>query len=154
MKFVSLSIMFILIVLNFQNCSPSHTGGSGSLNLASIYPYYSEKPDYFESVQLIKVEQGSGGLWLYQFAVSIADADDPQKSIDIEVRIFDQANAVLCPTFNATVTAASNNIVIDNCSSANMATKAKVEIDAKPTTGTTLEPVRTYSFDLSDVGTD
>lgn len=149
MKIISIAIMAIMIVLNFQNCSPSHVGNSsGSFSLASIYPYYSEKPEYFESVQLTEIEEGVG-TWKYQFIVTLVYIDDPSQDVDFEVQIFNESDALLCPSKSFTVNQNTNHIVIDDCISAVQATTAKITVSAKLASATSaLVPIKNYVFSL------
>jgi hypothetical protein len=148
MKWVSLAIAMTLIMLNFQNCAPSHISPN-AFSIASIYPYYDEKPEYFDSVQLIDSNE-SGGTWTYKFAASVVYADNPAMDIDVEIAIVDEAGTALCPVTQLTVNQTSNNIIIDNCQATHQATQAKITIQAKlhSDTAGTVQPVSEYTFDL------
>ncbi len=136
-------------VLFFQNCSgSSHESTSGTyVSLSSIYPYYNEKPIYYENIQLTTAFEESG-LWKYQFVASVVHADTPSEEVDVEIRIFDQNQRVLCPRRNVRVKNTNNHIEIPDCQSSQQATLARIEIYAKLASETALKRISKYTFVL------
>jgi hypothetical protein len=137
MKSTYLSILLsVCTLMIYQNCSPSHKGENGSsavFSAEAVYPYYEEKPTFFDSVQLTKVFK-EGSLWKYQFVASVVFIDEPEKNIDVEIKIFDQDGKILCPRKVITVNFNNNYISIDNCQSNKQAILAKIELYAKLST--------------------
>lgn len=150
-KFIPLFIVGFSLssALFFQNCSESkHTSSSAtSLSLSSIYPYFEQKPDYYENVQLTTVFQ-ENGLWKYQFVASIVYADTPSEEVDVEIRILDQNQNVLCPRRTARVKNTNNHVEIPDCQSSQQATLARIEIYAKLASETALKKISNYTFVL------
>ena len=145
---IALSLIALCIsVLMFQNCSqPFHQEGS-SMNLSLMYPYYSQKPDYFDNVQLTAVLQ-DGDIWRYQFVASVVSIETPEADIDVDIQIHDQHNAIICPRFTATVKNTNNHLEIPDCTSAKKISEAKIDVRAKLTTESTFQLINTYEFDL------
>lgn len=150
-KFLPLAALGFALaaVLFFQNCSGStYTNNSGSsVNLSSIYPYYDVKPSYYENIQLTTAFQESG-IWKYQFVASVVHADTPGEEVDVEIRIFDQNQKILCPRRTARVKNTNNHIEIPDCQSSQQATLARIEIYAKLASETALKRISKYTFVL------
>ena len=93
MKSTYISIIAsVLILLIYQNCSPSHSSNEStaqSFSVESVYPYFNQKPTYFDNVQLTKAYE-EDSIWKYQYVASIVYIDDPQQYIDIEIKIYDE----------------------------------------------------------------
>ena len=150
-KFIPLLILISTFsaVLFFQNCSGSkHASTSGTyVNLSSIYPYFEQKPVYYENIQLTTAFN-DGGVWKYQFVASVVYADAPSEEVDVEIRIFDQNQNILCPRRTARVKNTNNHIEIPDCQSSQKATLARIEIHAKLATERVLNKISTYTFVL------
>lgn len=136
MKWTLISTIVIgLITLSvFQNCAPSHQGNSTDgvtpFDVSKIYPYYDERPDYFNNIQLTKVYEDAG-LWKYQFVASAVYVDAPEEDIDVDIRILDQDDKLLCLSTKVRVNSSSNNIMIDNCKSSSKASTVKIQVFLK-----------------------
>jgi hypothetical protein len=150
-NFISLATVLLVLtpILFFQNCAESkHTASSeASVSLSSIYPYFEEKPEFYENIQLTTAFQ-ENGLWKYQFIASIVSAETPSEEVDVEIRIFDQKQAILCPRRNVRVKNTNNHIQIPDCQSSQKATLARIEIFAKLASERTLKKVSDYTFVL------
>ena len=150
-KFIPLGLLLLVLstVLFFQNCSGSkHYSASGNnISLSSIYPYYDEKPSYFENIQLTTAFE-ENGLWKYQFVASVVYADMPSEEVDVEIRIFDQDQKILCPRRTARVKNTNNHIEIPDCQSSRQTTLARIEIYAKLSSETASKKISNYTFVL------
>jgi hypothetical protein len=150
-KFIPLGLLVLALsaVLFFQNCSGSkHATTSGNnLSLSSIYPYYDEKPLYFENIQLTTAFK-ENELWKYQFVASVVYIDMPSEEVDVEIRIFDQDQKILCPRRTARVKNTNNHIEIPDCQSSHQATLARIEIYAKLASETAIKKISNYTFVL------
>ncbi len=150
-KFIPLVILICALsaILFFQNCSGSkHSITSGEkVSLSSIYPYYEQKPEFFENIQLTTAFEDNG-IWKYQFVASVVYVDVPGEEIDVEIRIYDQNQNVLCPRRTARVKNTNNHILIPDCQSSQKATLARIEIFAKLAVATPLKKISSYTFVL------
>lgn len=149
-----IAILVISAISLFQNCSPSHdpTGGSHSLSsfdISQIYPYYLEKPDFFNNVQLTEVKQVDK-VWEYQFIASAVDAENPSQKIDVNIQIRDQNNELLCVSKTVRVSSSKNTIAIDNCKSSEKASIVNIKVFIKPAAATSFPttPTSTYKFNI------
>lgn len=142
-------ILGFLTLAIYQNCSPSHSDGGTPFSIATIYPYYDAKPAYFDSVQLTKVAQ-ENKKWVYEFVVGAVYLDDPEKMIDVEVRIDDQDDKILCTTTSVRVNSSSNHIMIDDCGSDDKVSLIQIRIFLKLATETNFptKPHRVYAFPI------
>ncbi|MCB9073569.1 MAG: hypothetical protein H6623_08100 [Bdellovibrionaceae bacterium] len=152
MKSTYISIIAsVLILLIYQNCSPSHSSNEStaqSFSVESVYPYFNQKPTYFDNVQLTKAYE-EDSIWKYQYVASIVYIDDPQQYIDIEIKIYDENNNLLCPRTSKTISTDDNHILIDNCESDKQVKSTKIEVYAKlASTSGELQLVSTYLFKM------
>lgn len=142
------------IVVVFQNCSPSHNpSGSSSLSsfdISQVYPYYLEKPVYFNDVQLTGVVQNNS-VWEYQFIASAVDIDTPANNIDVNIQIRDQKEKLLCVSKTVRINSKNNIIQLDDCKSSQKATEARIKVFIKPATKSAYDakPTSTYTFKLN-----
>lgn len=145
----ALLILSLILLTQYQNCSPMEAAGKKSLfSLSSVYPYYEEKPVYYENLQLIEVSQ-KNSVWSYKFAAAVARTDDPARVIDVEIRIYDGVSgAVLCTSKKASVNNTNNHIEINSCNSSLKVQSVHVEMDAKLSSESVLKPLREYEFKL------
>lgn len=147
------SVKYFLVLLFgtllwYQGCGSSvHTGKkSGSLGqLSSIFPY-SEKSRYYDDVQLVSMEENNG-IWEYQFIVAIVDAEDEDMNIDVEVKVTDLNDQLLCPRYISKINRTNNHIELPNCNRNEELTEIKVVLSAAPV-GEERQLVRVHEFSL------
>lgn len=135
----------------FQNCSPSHEGGSttAAFSIASVYPYMTgSAPVYFDNVQLTEAAK-VGSNYEYSFVAGVVYIDDPGRDIDIEINIYDDEDKILCLSKTARINSSNNHVMIDNCTSTREVDTIKITVKAKLATesGSPL-PVNSYTFTL------
>lgn len=148
------TVLLSLLTLGiYQNCSPSHTGNQeveSPFDISSVYPYFDSKPEFMNNVQLTKAYK-DGNVWRYQFVAGIVHADKPDSDVNVDIRIFDQDDNILCLSKKATVSSSSNHIMIDNCNASTKASLVKIHVYAKLATKASFDaqPTNTYVFSLS-----
>jgi hypothetical protein len=133
MKKIALIISLSLFsLLAYQNCGQKISSGqSSSQSVSSVYPYYSEKNEFFDSVQLIKADVQADNSIDLSFAATIAYADDPEAILDVEYRVQDENGDLVCPRIIAQVNNSNNHIEIDDCLAVKQLKSVTVVVQAK-----------------------
>lgn len=148
MRILAVLLFLCGVLLGFQNCGSEHTidksSTTGGVSIQSVYTY-TTKPKYFDNVQLIAIQNVSGGF-NYQFIASIVLADNPAQSIDVRYTFNNSSGGLVCPRVMATVNRGNNHIEIASCQSTTQQTSMNIIVEAKLPTATNYEAVAQYPF--------
>lgn len=117
-----------VLLTAFQNCgSNSDTAAVDTEEMASFFAYgYSEKPDFFTTINLLKPAGAVANLNSFKFFGTVAYPDNPLLAITYQVKVLTTSGAVMCPTQSGTLIAGLSYVEFD-CVSAVTSARALVE---------------------------